>query len=266
MESNTETLPVIKDSIANNPAWFNTWFDTFFYHQLYGHRNEKEAADFIDNLLMEMQPPQGSRMLDLGCGAGRHAKHLASKGFDVTGLDLAASSIREARKFEKINLHFMRHDMREPFGNNQFDYVFNFFTSFGYFNLEEENNKVIANMAAALRQGGYLVIDYINSVYSEERLIPSEKKEIDGMVYHITRWMDEKNFYKKINIENLGPGKSYDYIEQVAKFNIDEFNKMFLRNGLQLQNVFGNYNLDGFNNNSSPRLILLAKKNLPNSK
>ena len=116
----------IELKIDNNANWYKKWFDSVFYHQLYSNRSEKEATDFIDVLMDELKPAAGSTMLDLGCGAGRHAKWLSAKGFVVTGLDLAASSIQRAKKYEKTNLRFAKHDMRDPFGKNHFDYVFNF--------------------------------------------------------------------------------------------------------------------------------------------
>ena len=131
------------EQISINPAaernWFKTWFDTDYYHKLYSHRNDKEACAFIDALITKLQPNAGSSMLDLGCGAGRHSKYLAQKGFNVTGLDLSASSIQQAKRSENDFLKFTQYDMRIPFGKNKFDVVFNFFTSFGYFENEKEN-------------------------------------------------------------------------------------------------------------------------------
>ena len=124
----TKQIPPLK-----NIPWFKRWFNSTYYHKLYGNRNEQEASDFINKLNGNLQPVPGSTILDVGCGTGRHCRQLASKGFTVTGFDLASSSIREAKKFETASLHFFRHDMRSPFGLNQFDYAFNFFTSFGYF-------------------------------------------------------------------------------------------------------------------------------------
>ena len=245
--------------IENNDNWYKQWFDSAFYHQLYSNRSEKEATDFIDTLMDELNPPANSKVLDLGCGAGRHAKWLAAKGFDVTGLDLAASSIRSAKRYEKTNLRFAKHDMRDAFGKNHFDYVFNFFTSFGYFKNDEENHKVIRNIYNALKPGGSLVLDYLNVTWCEDRLVTEETKEIDGIVYHISRWSDEKFFYKKIVIENMPAGHS-EFVEQVAKFDLNAFEYMFEQNGLKLVKVYGDYQLNEYNTVSSPRMILLAIK------
>ena len=245
--------------IENNTDWYKKWFDSVFYHQLYANRSEKEATVFIDALMEELNPPPNSKMLDLGCGAGRHAKWLASKGFDVTGLDLAISSIRNAKKYEKTNLRFAKHDMRDPFGKRHFDYVFNFFTSFGYFKNDEENHKVIRNIYHALKPGGSLVLDYLNVAWCEDRLVAEETKEIDGIVYHISRWTDERFFYKKIAIENMRAGQS-EFVEQVAKFDLDDFENMFEQNGLKLEKVYGDYLLNEYDSVVSPRMILLATK------
>jgi len=245
---------------GNNSPWFKRWFDSSFYHQLYANRNEKEAADFIDELLMELKPAQTSSMLDLGCGAGRHAKYLASKGFNVKGIDLSFSSIRQAKKSETLNLQFHQQDMRTPFGNNRFDYVFNFFTSFGYFKNDEDNHRVIENIYRSLKPGGILVMDYINIAWCEKRLVAEEKKEIDGIAYYITRWTDNKNFYKKVLIEDIQAEGLFEYTEQVEKLSLADFENLFSCNGLHLEKVYGDYQLNGYDDQESPRLILIARK------
>lgn len=244
---------------VSDPAWFKRWFDSVFYHQLYANRSEKEARKFIDALLDELKPAANASILDLGCGAGRHAKYLSSKEFNVTGLDLSASSIRTAKKSESINLHFAMHDMRDPFGKNCFDYVFNFFTSFGYFKDDGDNHKVIRNIYHSLRPGGLLVLDYLNVVFAEERLVVEETRELDGIICHISRWTDERFFYKRIVIDNMPASKS-EFIERVAKFDLSDFDYLFDRNGFQLEKVCGDYNLNEYDSKRSPRMILMGRK------
>ena len=254
------TAAIFNQEENNSHAWFKQWFDSSFYHQLYVNRDEKEAASFIDHLVNELQPAEDARMLDLGCGSGRHSKYLASKGFDVTGLDLAASSIRQAKKYENEKLHFYRHDMRVPFGKNVFDFVFNFFTSFGYFDDPSEDRKVVSNICSSLKPGGVLVMDYINSVHSEKNLVPAEEKEVDGIIYNISRWTTDTHFFKKIRIENMGMAEPVEHIEKVKKFSVGELEKLFAHCGLHLEKVYGDYHLNGYDSQTSPRLILIAKK------
>jgi SAM-dependent methyltransferase len=245
---------------SSGKAWFETWFNSSFYHQLYANRDHKEAGDFIDCLLEELNPGQQAHIMDLGCGGGRHAKYLASRGYQVTGIDLSSASIRNAKKFEGDNLHFFRHDMRRPFGSNCFDNVFSFFTSFGYFKTNEENNAVIGNIEQSLKRGGTLMMDYLNPYVAEQNMVPSEEKEIDGIVYKITRWSDSSYIFKKICVDNMRSKEKFEFVEQVAKIYLHQFKILFARNGLRLKQVFGDYDLNGYDAEKSPRLILIAAK------
>lgn len=240
--------------------WFKDWFNSSYYHQLYFNRDEKEAAAFIDKLIAYLQPPPASSMLDVACGKGRHSIHLAEKGFDVTGIDISEDSIKEALLHKKENLHFFLHDMRLPFYINYFDYAFNFFTSFGYFNSRREHDNAIRTIAQSVKPGGYFVMDYLNVHYSEDHLVHQFEKEIDGVNYFITKWFDEAHFYKKIQVEDEALETPLIYTEKVAKFSLGDFTEMFAYQGLQIQDVFGDYNFGGYDVRRSPRLIMIAKK------
>lgn len=244
--TNSENLP-------DHDAWFRKWFDSAFYHQLYSHRNDDEAIGFVNELVAKLQPPNGANVLDLGCGAGRHSRILASKGYNVKGLDLAASSIQRAKSFERDNLAFKQHDMRLPFGRFSFDFIFNFFTSFGYFN-QLESRLIMRNIWMALRPGGVVMIDYLNVGYSETRIVENEDKEIDGVRYQIKRWQTDHHFYKKISIDN-GP----EYTEQVSKLRLHDFGKLLSANGIELYDVAGDYSLNTYDEEKSPRMILFGK-------
>ncbi len=92
-------------TMSDNP-WYKEWFNSPFYHKLYFERDDKEAEDFIDQLIRYLKPAAGSRILDVACGKGRHSKILASLGFDVTGIDISPASIAFARQFENDQLQF----------------------------------------------------------------------------------------------------------------------------------------------------------------
>ena len=240
--------------------WFKDWFNTPYYHQLYFKRDENEAAAFIDKLIDYLKPNAHSFMLDVACGKGRHSVQLASKGFNVTGIDLSSDSIEEALQYETDKLHFFTHDMRLPFSINYFDYAFNFFTSFGYFNTQRENDKAIRTIAQSLKKGGYFVLDYLNVHYAEDNLIHKSEKQIDYVNFLITKWYDEDFFYKKIIVEDENLHEPLIYTEKVAKFSLGDFTEMFAYQGLQIQEVFGNYSFDSYDIKKSPRLIMIAKK------
>src|SRR3954453_18077113 len=155
--------------------WFREWFSSPYYDLLYHKRNEQEAAAFVKILIQHLQPPAGSKILDVGCGKSRQAKVLAAMGFDVTGIDLSEPFINEAKKSETENLHFFQHDMRLPFYINYFDYAFNFFTSFGYFHTRREHDAAMRSIAQSLTETGTIVIDYLNTHYAEDHLVQSEE-------------------------------------------------------------------------------------------
>lgn len=241
-------------------AWYKDWFNSPFYHKLYFDRDEQEAEAFIKKLVQHLQPVPGSRMLDVACGKGRHSKTLASLGYTVTGIDISADSIQYARQFENDHLDFFVHDMRLPFYANYFDLVFNFFTSFGYFKTRREHDDAIRTIAQSLKKGGRLVIDYLNVHYAEERLVHQEEKEIDGTHYSIHRWDDETHFYKKITVTDASIKEPLQYTEKVAKFTLGDFTDMLSFQGLQVQEVFGDYDFNSYDVRKTARLIVIAGK------
>src|SRR5699024_6244014 len=117
----------------------------------------------------------------LACGRGRHAKYLYRQGFDVTGVDLSEESIAYAKEYERDRLHFTVHNMLKPYPD-QFDAVFNLFTSFGYFEKEEDNLKTIQAIKESLKPEGYGVIDFLNSKMAIENLVPNEVRSEERRV------------------------------------------------------------------------------------
>lgn len=246
--------------MTNEKAWFENWFDSPYYYQLYFKRNKAEAVEFIDKLIEYLKPEPGSRMLDVGCGKGRHSVLLASKGFDVTGIDLSEQSIKKAEKKENGHLHFYQHDMRLPFRINYFDYAFNFFTSFGYFNTRREHHNAIRTISQSLRPGGIFVIDYLNVHYEESDLVHQTQIKIKDVKYFITKWFDETHLYKKIIITDRNLKEPLTFIEKVAKFSLGDFIEMLSYQQMQVIEVFGDYNFNKYDIKNSPRLIIVANK------
>jgi len=238
--------------------WYRTWFNSHYYHILYKYRNDAEARAFIDALIHYLKPARGSRMLDLACGKGRHAHYLCSKGFEVTGIDLSPASIASAQKIACMNLHFKVHDMRELLYENYFDYIFNFFTSFGYFDREEDNVRSMHAIARGLKEGGMVCIDFLNAHRVIKNLHPAEEIEIDGIVFHIHRYYKDSYIIKEIDF--LDRDRSYHFHEKVQALCLPDFDRLFAASGLRRTAVFGDYRLGPFREESSERLIVMAKK------
>lgn len=241
--------------------WFKSWFNSPYYHMLYAHRDENEAARFINHLIDILKPPPGSTMLDVACGKGRHALQLFQKGFDVTGTDLSEESIRQASMNETDSLHFYVHDMRKLFRINYYDYVFNFFTSFGYFNNDRENGQAIGMMSQALQQGGTLVLDYLNPSVVIQNLKPQESIERGNVRFDIIRWFDDHFFYKKITVHDHSTEQQMEFEEKVANISLERFKELFYQQGLTLMKVYGDYSFAPYEEATSPRLLMLAVKN-----
>jgi SAM-dependent methyltransferase len=241
-----------------NDQWFQSWFNTKYYHILYKNRNDEEAQRFIDNALRHINLHTGSKILDIACGKGRHSKFLNSKGFDVTGIDLSPESIAEASISTNEHLHFFEHDMRKTFRLNYFDLAVNMFTSFGYFDNHDDNYATIHAMAATLKTGGYLLIDFFNSQFIENTLVPKFETVIDGVRFAIEKKIENDFVIKNISV--FDNEKEFRYQEKVQLLTLENFQSYLTKENLSIKSVFGNYELDVFNLNESPRLIILAQK------
>ncbi len=234
--------------------WYTSWFDTPFYHILYKNRDDKEAGLFMKKLTSFLNLSTDSTILDLACGKGRHSKYLNKLGFQVTGVDLSPKSIAYAKEFENESLNFEEHDMSIPFPK-KFDAVFNLFTSFGYFENEEDNLNTIKAIKKELKPNGYGVIDFLNSDYVEKNLVPTEAKIVDGITFNIQREIKNGYIFKNINFNY--DNQEYNFTEKVKAISLKDFKKYFNEAGVSLKHCFGDYDLNDFNKENSSRLILI---------
>jgi ubiquinone/menaquinone biosynthesis C-methylase UbiE len=239
-------------------SWFADWFDSPYYHTLYKNRDEKEAQIFIDNLIYYLQIPKRSKLIDIACGKGRHAKYFNRKGMDVVGVDLSPNSINTAKKDENKNLQFSAHDMRENYQEDTFDVVTNLFTSFGYFENNKDEQKAINAMANNLKKEGILIIDFMNAKKVIANLVLNEQKTINNIQFDITRQVKDGFILKDIRITD---GKEQQqFQEKVKAITLADYSEFITNAGLKIIDIFGNYKLDNFDEEISDRLILICKK------
>jgi SAM-dependent methyltransferase len=238
--------------------WFSSWFDTPYYHTLYKNRDYEEASLFIDNASIFLKIKQSTVCWDLCCGKGRHSIYLNKKGFRVIGTDLSEQSICEANESANETLEFYQHDMRKLFRTNYFEVVFNLFTSFGYFERREDDLHVFDSVQKALKSNGLFVFDYLNSEYVKSMIVERDSKTIDGITFNISKKIENNTIIKSIDFTDKG--ESFHFEERVKLFDKTYFEDLAKECNLTILNTFGNYQLQEFDVNISPRLILVLQK------
>ena len=242
-------------------AWFESWFNSPYYHILYQHRDDREAELFIDQLYLRLNIDQHHSILDLACGAGRHSIYMASKGNRVMGIDLASNSIEEAKlkaleKGYSEEVQFQVEDMRHFELNTKFDFILNLFTSFGYFETKAENEAVLIGAKKHLNENGILVIDYLNSQLVRANGEENYTKTISGIDFTIQKYFDRDFVIKEIEVNDRG--KFSRYREQVQLFELKEIQTMLEILGFEIIYHFGDYQLGEYKKDS-PRSIVVAR-------
>jgi 2-polyprenyl-3-methyl-5-hydroxy-6-metoxy-1,4-benzoquinol methylase len=247
-----------QNAAMGDKKWFEEWFDSPYYHILYANRSVDEAKNFITRLVDKLKIPVGAKVLDIACGKGRHSQTLATHGLDVTGIDLSHNSIDYAKQFENEHLRFEVWDMRQVYKADTFDFEFNLFSSFGYFEDDEQDLLAIKAFAANLKPGGTLILDYMNTECVVKLLKSRDIVQRGDIQFHIQKRI-EFGFIKK-KIEFLANGIDHSYTEQLKVINLFQFRQMLTTAGLKLTATYGDYELNEFNPSSSMRLILVAEK------
>jgi SAM-dependent methyltransferase len=234
--------------------WYASWFDSPYYHILYKDRDYEEAGNFMNRLTSFLQLPEAAHILDLACGKGRHSKYLNTLGYNVIGADLSPSSIAYAKQYENDSLHFKVHDMCATF-STKFDAIFNLFTSFGYFENEEDNLRTIKAIKNGLKPNACGVIDFLNVYFVTDNLVEDEIKIVDGISFYIQRYLKNGYIFKDIAFSHNK--EEFMFTERVKALSLDDFERYFEQAGVQLRHCFGDYQLNSFNERSSERLILI---------
>jgi SAM-dependent methyltransferase len=246
---------MLQRSGSEEADWFEEWFGVD-YLRIYQHRDETEAEHVIQLIDRFLEGQSIRSVLDLGCGAGRHSKALCERWWTV-GLDLSAALLRIARR-EIADALYVRADMRElPFARESFDLVVNLFTSFGYFEDDRENERVLLCVGEALRPGGTLVIDFLNASHVRSALVPYDERVENGITIEQTRAIspDDRFVEKTIRLRERGK----EYIERVRLLTPRDLERMLGVAGFAIVNRVGDYTGAPWSA-ESPRTILFASR------
>ena len=147
-----------------------------------------------------------------------------------------------------------------PFADASFDWVLNFFTSFGYFESEDENRRVLEEVSRILAPGGRLLIDLFNREQVLANLESHETRQVGGRTVEIERWYDERS--ERVNKRIRLVGSEYPirtFLESVRAYAANDVAVALAAAGLSVVERFGSFDGDALSN-ESPRLIFVAQK------
>lgn len=209
-----------------NTPWYQRAFRSE-YLALYAHRSQDEADLQVAGLLRCGLLGRTSPLLDLACGAGRHLRAFRRAGLRAYGLDLSAELLAGQRAV-------VRGDMRRlPFANARFAAVTCLFTSFGYFERDDENFGVLREVFRVLQDGGVYVIDHINPAPTRSALVPHSVEHVYGATVTSRRRFDAntRRFIKEI--EYSRDGRTESWHESVRAYEPDELDALLAAAGLK---------------------------------
>ena len=244
--------------MIDNNEWFVNWFDSKYYHILYSDRTDYEAHNFIYQLKNHLSLDSKEKVLDLGCGRGRHSKTLSEFFKTLDGIDISKENIDFATSNKSKNQNFYLSDMRNFKMSNSYGYIFNLFTSFGYFDDLSDNVKVLENCNHHLKKNGLLIIDFLNAKKIKKTIKNiQEIKTISNIIFEIDKYILNNYIFKKIKI--IDGDSVLNFVEKVQLFELDDFIEMLEKTGFTEISAFGDYKMNPYYSNSN-RLILCAKK------
>jgi len=239
------------------------WYEKSFgqdYLLVYKHRDMQGAQAEAGRMTGWLKLAPGAHVFDLCCGMGRHSLALAKEGYQVTGMDLSEVLLAEARRMdEHRQVEWVRGDMRRVPLAGPFDAVVNLFTSFGYFETDEENGAVLREIGRLLKPGGRFLLDFMNARFVERNLVPYSERQDGSVRIQESRSIENGFVCKRIVLSE--PGKpDRNYQERVRLYQLGDFKRLLAGTGLVLDQVHGDYENGSYSEETSKRLILVGTR------
>lgn len=230
--------------------------------QTLDERTKMEAEGVIR--LLELTGKE--KVLDCPCGYGRHSNFLCRKGIEVVGYDINSIHLNFAKRFaieNNLPTKFLQKNMLDINDINKFDAIINMFYSFGFFDTDEENQKVLQNFYNALKPNGkFLMHTDVNLAriksekykFEESRSLNSGKRlRIVDSYNSNTKRIDGKWIISDVN----GGNKEVDY--SVRVYSKEEFCNMCLQAGFTKVQVFSDWDGKEYSEDAEDMIVIAEK-------
>lgn len=243
-------------------AGYESVFEVDDYLYFYGDTLTDELSDHQVAAMVELLAlDRPMRILDLGCGHGRHANRLAALGHQVTGFDRSVDFLELARRQAQalgLSVDYCLGDMRSLDYNQVFDRALMMFTVFGYFD-DRENLMVLRNIARLLKPGGRLLFDIQNRDvflvgYRQDHVT---EKEGNLMIDRHSFDMLSGRLYNRRIVIRDGVRKDKPFF--IRLYNATEIRDLLHQAGLELEQIYSGWDAQPLSTESR-RMIIIARK------
>ena len=245
-------------------AWYKDLFAAADPAREDRYIENEDSRREVDFVIEKLGLSPGMRILDLCCGRGRHLVDLLRRGYDAIGVDLSDYMLGECQKTadkEGMQPSLIKADMREIDFDSKFDAVISIFTSFGYLESEEEDQKVLNAVSHALKPGGYFFIDLNNRDLLMRVFQKSDSREnCEGDVTFCERSFDVVS--SRLNARELTiyhDGRKAETSHSIRLYTYNELNVMIDKAGLQIEAVYGGFDSTPFDMDAW-RMIVIARR------
>jgi SAM-dependent methyltransferase len=265
-DKTTSTLTqTTRDDFDEPPQTQDDWYldDDFWRHfgsLMFNEETFAQAAEEMDALIGQLGFSAG-RILDLGCGPGRHALPLAFQGYPVTAVDTSPSLLAElGDRCGDLDIEIVRADMREFRRPGAFDLALIMWTSFGYFEEESDHDRVLACVSDNLAEDGRLVLDLVGVEYLARNLEP----------VHLTEHEDDRMLIERPVLVDELRRLDNDWMlidgDRVFRTRIShrvwsagEIRALLERHGFDVESIQGGFHGEPYDLDAE-RLIVIARK------
>ena len=220
---------------------------------LYGETSSEEWKEPLQS---------APKVLDLCCGLGRISSELARMGFSVTGVDITESFLNAAKedaKYENLNIEYIKSDAREFVRPGYFDTIVNLYISFGYFEDQDDDLKVLRNVYESLKKGGAFIIETLGKEIAVRDFIEAEWFERAGATLlteyeHVDSWTFLKNRWIIIK-DNKRLEKTF--VQRL--YSASELRALLQKAGFETITIYGDWDETPYDQHAN-KLIVVCNK------